>query len=124
MAALHVKATNKRVTKAFLSERVSRAVAAGYSKQKWVEFCEEMLDRGYNLRIYEARQTASKYITVYANGGKQGFKVRFSNHKPNKGKEMSADCDFFVGITHTGVRTTAQAIAAVDAHFTPAMVQP
>lgn len=113
--SLRQKADNVRVTAEFLAERVRAVVAAGYSKQKWVEFCEAMLARGHSVSIYEARRTVSKYITVRS--GKRTFKVRFSNHKPIKGRELAGDCDFFVGWTHTGVRTTAQAIDAVDAFF-------
>jgi hypothetical protein len=109
------KATNIAVTVEFLSSRAERAIAAGFAKQKWVQFCEAMLARGHSLTIYEARQTVSKYITVRT--GKKTFKVRFSNHKPIKHRELAEDCDFFVGWTHTGVRTTDQAIEAVDAFF-------
>lgn len=109
------KATNVRITAEFLEERVSRVVAAGYAKQKWIMFCEQMLQRGYSLSIYEARRTVSKYITVKK--GKRTFRVRFSNHKPIKNRELAQDCNFFVGWTHTGVRTTEQAIEAVDAFF-------
>lgn len=109
------KATNLPVTLAFLQDRAARSEAKGYTKQKWVSFCEAMLDRGYRLTIYEARKTFSKYITVRGPGG--SFKVRFSNHMPIKSRELQGDCDFFVGWTHTGVRTTEQAIEAVDAFF-------
>lgn len=118
------KATHVAVTAELLADRVQRTVAAGYSKQKWVEFCEAMMARGYGMSIYEARRTVSKYITVKGPKGTAPFKVRFSNHKPIKHRELAEDCDFFVGWTHTGVRTTAQAIDAVDAHFaTPEATQ-
>ena len=109
------KVRNIVVTPDFLEDRARRSVSAGYAKQKWVIFCEAMLSRGYSMRIYEARKTFSKYITVYNSG--RSFKVRFSNHKPIRDREVSGDCDFFVGWTHTGVRTTDQAIAAVDEFF-------
>ena len=35
--------------------------------------------------------------------------MRFSDHKPNREKELTGDCDFFVGRTNTGVRTTEDA---------------
>lgn len=110
------KATNLRVTAAFLQERFERSAKLGFSKQKWISFCEALLAEGFSLALYEARKTASKYITV-RKGGKS-FKVRFSNHKPIKGRELAGDCDFFVGMTHTGTRTTDDALAAVRGHFT------
>ena len=109
------KATNIAVTLDFLKQRSDRAVASGYEKQKWVTFCETLIARGFHLSIYEARKTVSKYITVSKSG--RHFKVRFSNHKPIKGRELSGDCDFFVGWTHTGKRTTEDALVAVDEFF-------
>jgi|JI7StandDraft_1071085.scaffolds.fasta_scaffold145277_5 hypothetical protein len=107
------KATNIIVTPEFLQSRI---VPIGpYPKQKWIEFCETLMAEGYTLSLYEARATVSKYITVRSQG--KAFKVRFSNHKPIKGKEMAGDCDFFVGRTHTGVRTTGDALIAVREFF-------
>jgi hypothetical protein len=109
------KATNLSVSPAFLQERFERSAKLGFGKQKWIIFCELLLADGFSLSLYEARQTASKYITVKKDG--RAFKVRFSNHKPIKGRELGGDCDFFVGRTHTGIRTTQDALAAVASHF-------
>lgn len=111
------KAKNLNVTAEFLATRAERSIAAGFSKQKWIEFCEVMLERRYTLTIYEAKKTFSKYITIKSPNGGKRFKVRFSNHKPIKRLEVGGACDFFVGWTHTGIRTTAEAIEAVDHHF-------
>lgn len=70
---------------------------------------------GFSVELYEARQTKSKYCTVKLDG--KSFKVRFSDHKPIYQREMKGDCDFFVGHTHTGIRTTQDAINAVCAYF-------
>lgn len=110
-----MKATNAKVTRSFLSERAGKAIAQGYPKQKWVTFCEAMLDAGYTLHLYEARRTFSKYITI--SRGKARFKVRFSNHRPIVAREANKDCDFFVGVTNFGITTTDQAIAAVHTFF-------
>jgi hypothetical protein len=110
------KATNAKVTPKFLELRYEMARVKGYEqKAKWIVFCEILLAAGFKLSIYEARQTVSKYITV--SDGNQSFKVRFSNHRPIKHRELAGDCDFFVGWTHTGVRTTEQALEAVAAFF-------
>lgn len=101
------KATNKRVTKDFLLSRISEQ----YGKQKWISFCESLLEEGYEVYLYEARKTFSKYITVKK--GDKSFKVRFSNHKPIYHREVNKDCDFFVGVTNLGVTTTANALEAV-----------
>lgn len=103
------------VSRETLRERAARATAAGYAVPKWVEFCEHFLARGFEVRVYEARQTVSKYVTVVR--GRVGFKVRFSNHLPNRRRELAGDCDFFVGKAHTTWTTTADAVAAAEAFF-------
>ena len=113
---LNRKKNGDTVTTALLEARVTRAASNGYPKAKWIEFCEMMIERGFTVTLYEARQTFSKYVTV-AGVGAAPFKLRFSNHKPIRGRELDGDCDVFVGITHTGTRTTADAIAATLRHF-------
>lgn len=103
------------VTREFLERRTSRAEKSGYGKARWIEFCERMLAAGFEVSLYEARFTVSKYVTVSRDG--RTFKVRFSNHKPIRSRELKRDCDFFVGITHTGVRTTDMAVEAVLRFF-------
>ncbi len=105
------KATNVKVTKKLLDQRAKIVMDKGYSKQKWIEFCEQLLEEGYVCYLYEARQTFSKYITIKKK--KVEVKVRFSNHRPIKSRELNNDCDFFVGITHTGIRTKDDALKFV-----------
>lgn len=111
------KATHLTITADFLSKRAEMCKRAGYPKQKWIEFCENLISQGYTLSLYEARMTVSKYVTVRKTDSEKTFKVRFSNHRPNSLKEIEKDCDFFVGVTHTGVRNTTMALAAVKKHF-------
>lgn len=109
------KATNKVVTTGYLKGRAEVLVRMGYSKSKWIYFCEEMLRLDFTVELYEARQTKSKYCTVKRDG--RTFKVRFSDHKPIYQREMQGDCDFFVGYTHTGIRNTHDAVNAVCNFF-------
>lgn len=110
------KATDLKVTKGFLDERHKRVEALGYNKQKWVQFCEIMLEKGFVLTLYEARRTFSKYITV-RDENRATFKVRFSNHKPIPQREANGDCDFFVGVTNSGVSTWRDAVYATLKYF-------
>lgn len=109
------KADHTEVTTAFLQHREAFAKTLGFEKQRWVHFCEVMLERGYRVTLYEAKQTVSKYVTVHR--GDKRFKVRFSNHKPIERRELAGDCDFFVGITNLRTTTTNQAIAAAIRYF-------
>lgn len=112
-----MKATNIRVTGQFLSKRAEAALAKGYSKQKWITFCEVLLDDGFTLHLYEARRSVSKYITISRSKRGSRYKVRFSNHAPIKERERGSDCDFFVGVTNFKTTTTEQAIVAVREFF-------
>ena len=109
------KATNKILTLEYLNERGNASLIRGFKKQKWVLFCEKLISLGFTVSLYEARKTFSKYVTI--SDGKKSFKVRFSNHKPIKFRETNGDCDFFVGVTHTGVRTTRDAYFATLKYF-------
>lgn len=111
-----MKATNDRVTPQLLTHRAQGLAKAGYTKPKWIIFCEVLLKRGYTVELYETRRTVSKYITVKLDGFKP-FKVRFSNHKPIPQRELEGDCDFFVGHTNLTITNTKQAFEAVTKHF-------
>jgi hypothetical protein len=102
-----------RVTPAFIEERGSRAINSGYSVPRYLEFCAWAINQGFIVDLDEAVTTVSKYVFVREWDQGRSFKLRFSNHKPNRGKELEGDCDFFVGVTHTGARTTEHAMKAV-----------
>lgn len=102
------------VNDSFLNARAARAVVRGFEVPRYIEFCREAMKMGLAVHLHEAITTVSKYVTlVTKDKARRTFKVRFSNHKPNRGKELEGDCDFFVGHTHTGVRTTSDALVAV-----------
>ena len=105
-----MKANNLKITRDFLNSRVHEV----YGKAKWLQFCEELLDT-YELYLYEARRTFSKYITIKKND--KSYKVRFSNHRPNWQRELNKDCDFFVGVSNYNVTTTDDALKAVHKYF-------
>ncbi len=112
------KATNMRVSQQYLTTRANRTVAKGYTKPRWIEFSETMISYGFRVYLYEARKTYSKYITLLhdSHNGKE-FKVRYSDHKPIKRRELANDCDFFVGVTNIRTTNTDQAIEAVLEYF-------
>jgi hypothetical protein len=109
------KAKNLTLTLPYLALRTARAISLGFHKPKWIEFCEIALRRDFDVRLYEAKHTVSKYVTL-RKGGK-AYKVRFSNHAPIKAREAAKDCDFFVGVTNLAVTTTGDALRAVMKHF-------
>lgn len=107
-----------KIDRAYLANRAAKTVAAGYAVPKWITFCAWALDIGLYVQLYDAVTTVSKYVYLSKHKDGKRYKIRFSNHKPNKAKELEEDCDFFVGVTNTGVRTTGDAMAAVTAWLT------
>ena len=93
------KAYNQYITEDFLKSRenVDKPI------QKWILFCRYFMSKGYKIRLYEARKTVSKYITLIKDG--KSCKVRFSNHRPIREREKNKHCDFFVGVTNFQVIT-------------------
>lgn len=111
------KLNKEPITLRDIAKRKARSMGMGYPEPpKWISFCEEMLNLGYKVTVYEVDSTNSKYVRVYG-AGDTSYQVRFSNHKPNRRRELAGDCDFFVGVTHTGTRTTGMAIQAVKDFF-------
>lgn len=111
-----VKQRNRWLTLEYVRDRQGHLTNAGYPPSKWLQFAEMFLELGYEVKMHEAQKGVSKYLKVKW-GDLKTYQVRFSNHKPNKSREENGDCDFFVGRTHFGTTTTAQAIEATFEHF-------
>ena len=79
----------------------------GYEAPKYLHFIKDHLEQGYGVKLYlGGKRGVSKY--VFVENDTHLIKVRFSNHKPIKDYEEKEDCDFYVGISHKQVSTTAQ----------------
>ena len=75
-----------------------------YSTPKYLLFIKDMLELGYEVKLYVAK--LSKYVFVTKDG--TTHKIRFSNHRPIKEKELEEDCDFYVGKSNFQCSTTEQ----------------
>lgn len=109
------KIRNKILTEGYLEDRARACQGKGYDVPKWISFCRTLMRRGFQVALYEAQFTHSKYLTVWKNG--KNYKVRFSDHPPIKEREVNGDCDFFVGHTNLGKTNTNDALRAVLIHF-------
>ncbi|NEZ65552.1 hypothetical protein D0962_22810 [Leptolyngbyaceae cyanobacterium CCMR0082] len=89
------------------------ALSRGHSHSKWAVYCGAMLRLGLSVSVYKALTTKSKYI--YVSNGRKEYKVRFSDHRPNR--QRSDDCDFIVGRSHLGSSSTRAAIEATKEYF-------
>lgn len=104
------------ITLAYLRARTKMLEGKGYDKPRWITFCEVMIEHGLSVYLKEAKSTVSKYIMVTGEAGARPFKVRFSNHRPNRKMQEREDSDFYVGVSNGKVATTNDAIAAVLEH--------
>lgn len=93
----------------FKCDRLIENYPAHFNTPKYLTFIRHMLDEGWSVKLYEVDR--SKYVFVYREDFL--FKIRFSNHKPIYGKEVTRDCDFYVGISHKQVSTTDQIIQKI-----------
>ncbi len=107
----------KQLTAADIAEYRSRAEFNDYPLQKWVQFSDFLLGRGFTVTLKESLSTVSKYLTVTKPGDQRRYVVRFSNHPPRLDREQNKDCDFFVGKTNLGWTNTVMAQAAVLEFF-------
>lgn len=80
----------------------------GWSIPKWISFTETMIKNGWQVKLIRSQSTRSKYL--YIQKGDKNYKIRFSNHKASKEKELENDCDFYVGRGHKGTLTTTDLI--------------
>ena len=107
----------KHLTVKYLDSIKPGYINAGYSVPKWVKFSEIMINHGWECYAYESKSTHSKYI--YISKGKQHYKIRFSNHRPNKNVQRQNDSDFYVGVSNGNqVLTTEELIEKLTTHLT------
>ena len=101
----------KKLTVKYLEALKPSYAKSGYTTPKWITFSEALLQAGWKVELKRSKTTFSKYI--YINKGDRSFKIRFSNHKPNKGQQETNDCDFYVGISNGQVITTEMVLKKV-----------
>lgn len=102
------KLQGKKVSLEYFKKIKPRYANKGFSTPKWIQFCEIMLERGWQVYVHEAVTTVSKYVFVVQ--GDRRYKIRFSNHIPNKRMQAAEDCDFYVGISHAENALTTEQV--------------
>lgn len=91
------------------TEELIRNYNKKFPTPKYLLFIKHMLENGWSVKVYVSG--VSKYVFVV--NGEEIHKIRFSNHKPIYAREVQEDCDFYVGISHKQVSTTAQIIKKI-----------
>jgi hypothetical protein len=105
----------QELTIQYLNDLKPGYIKSGYEVPKWIQFSENMIRLGCVVELIRSKSTVSKYL--YISRGNKNFKVRFSNHKPNKYMEREEDCDYYVGVRNKGCMTTEQVIEDLKTKF-------
>ncbi len=105
----------KKIDLKYVNDLAKNYIEKNYSAPKWLQFSKYFILKGFEVYLAKSKSTVSKYI--YVEDMENVFKVRFSNHKPNKNKEVAEDCNFFVGRTNLRTTTTEQAVLAAEIFF-------
>jgi len=101
----------KKLTLKYLEILKPVYIEKNYPVPKWIFFSQALIEAGWRVELIRSKSTFSKYI--YIHKGDKNFKIRFSNHKPNKGQQETNDCDFYVGISNGQVITTEMVLKKI-----------
>lgn len=104
-----------RLTLKYLEGKKPNYLEQGYPVPKWIQFSEQMIKQGWEVAVYPAKTTVSKYI--YINKNETSLKICFSNHKANNEKETFKDCDYYVGIGNNEVMITERLIEIINQKY-------
>jgi hypothetical protein len=74
---------------------IKKAQASKFRVPMYLQFMEWACSNGFNVRLYEAKRTESKYVFIQDKTHK--YKIRFSTHPIPRHKDKLSDCDFLVG---------------------------
>lgn len=87
------------------------------NKQKpaWVEFCEDLMDKGFEVFLYLPEKLTSIYVTMVKNCKMQT--VRFSDHLTREENWLRSDIDYYVGPADLGMLSQQEVLDAINIYF-------
>jgi len=100
-----------KVTKHYLATLKPSYTKKGYPVPKWITFSETLLNSGWKVQLKRSKSSYSKYI--YIQKEDKSYKIRFSNHRPNKDAQEMSDSDFYVGVSNGQVITTEMVLKKI-----------
>lgn len=99
----------KRINMGWVIKQIKN-YPARYETPKYLLFMKWAIENKYLVKLY--RCGVSKYIFLIKDN--DVIKIRFSNHKPIKWRELEEDCDYYVGISNLQTTTTDQIINKIS----------
>jgi len=84
-------------------------------KPKWVLFCEELLNKGYVVVLYQSHKTNSKYITLIKNN--KMLKIRYADHVPNYTHYCNSEIKLYVGSPEKGMLSEGEVFRVAEIYF-------
>jgi len=79
---------------------MQKAQASKSRVPMYLQFMEWACGNGFEVKLYEAKSTESKYVFLQNKTHK--YKIRFSTHPIPAYKDKLTDCDFLVGKGNSG----------------------
>lgn len=84
-------------------------------KPPWVDFCEELIDKGFEVFLYLPEKITSIYVTMVKNCKMQT--VRFSDHLTREESWLKSDIDYYVGPARLGMLSKQEVLDALNIYF-------
>jgi hypothetical protein len=84
-------------------------------KPGWVDFCEDLIDKGFEVFLYLPEKLTSVYITMVKNRKMQT--VRFSNHLTREENWLRGDINYYVGPSELGMLNQQEVLDAINIYF-------
>lgn len=84
-------------------------------KPSWIKFCEELIDKGFEVFLYLPEKLTSIYVTVVKNCKMQT--IRFSDHQTKEENWLRGDVDYYVGPANLGMLSQQEVLDAINIYF-------
>lgn len=84
-------------------------------KSSWVKFCQELLDKDFEVFLYLPEKFTSMYITVVKN--RKMKTIRFSDHLTKEEYWLRSDIDYYVGPQELGMLSEQEVWDVLNIYF-------
>lgn len=102
-------------TNVWVSKKYLTRFYQNEEKPIWVEFCEVLIDDGFEVFVYLPEKITSVYVTFVKNHKMQI--ARFSDHLPRQENWLKGEVDYYVGPKKLGMLDEQEVLDAVGIYF-------
>ena len=80
-----------------------------------MDFCESLLDNGFEVFLYLPEKLTSIYVTMVKNRKMQT--VRFSDHVTREESWLKGDINYYIGPSDLGMLSQQEVLDAINIYF-------